>query len=530
MLHELDFSKLTLEQKLGLLLIGGGPSTMTDDPENLQDCLELIRRHALGAMWVKPAVGSRYKEQIAAIREAADYPILIFTDAENGMPPYLIGCHGAIGYTDSEEMAYAFGRVTGLRAREDGYNIVCNPLLDMTTKNVPCGGTVRSLGGDKYKTTRLAAAIARGMHDVGILTVGKHYLNVPIDVDTHMAEGASNFTKEELNDYYLYPYFQLIKQGLLDGIMTDHSKLMVIDDQYPTSLSKKSTDILRHQGYDGLYVTDALSMMGVVAKFGVDGSRSLSVAGGNDLALVWTPIKPSFESLKKGFESGIITEQRLDEAVNRVLAAQHKAMEMSKTMPAPLCQTDIDNIAAINRKCIAAITDDICLPSLDLAHRHLFILLTEGDVDLDKAHAFGEDTFSDEWYRPMELAEHIKMRFPNAEIYAINQFPTASQNYQALQRSISYDDVVFITFCKSEAYIGRETYTTRFLSLIEAMQVTERVSAVVHFGNPFLLEELPHVPRILNGSQAFDCTLNAIDILAGLYSADGKIPYDIKLK
>lgn len=32
MLHELDFSKLTLEQKLGLLLIGGGPSTMTDDP------------------------------------------------------------------------------------------------------------------------------------------------------------------------------------------------------------------------------------------------------------------------------------------------------------------------------------------------------------------------------------------------------------------------------------------------------------------------------------------------------------------
>ncbi len=171
-MKELVFEELTLEQKLGLVLIGGGPASMTADSENFEHCLSLIRRRALGAMWITPDSSSDpdFMAHIAAVREAADYPILIFTDAENGMAPYLIGRHSAIGYTDSEELAYAFGRVTALRAREEGYHIVCDPLLDMTTQNVPCGGTVRSLGGNKDRVSRLAAAIARGMRDSGILT------------------------------------------------------------------------------------------------------------------------------------------------------------------------------------------------------------------------------------------------------------------------------------------------------------------------------------------------------------------------
>ncbi|MBQ8552189.1 MAG: hypothetical protein IJ428_05175 [Clostridia bacterium] len=54
--------------------------------------------------------------------------------------------------------------------------------------------------------------------------------------------------------------------------------------------------------------------------------------------------------------------------------------------------------------------------------------------------------------------------------------------------------------------------------------------AVVHFGNPFVLEDFEHIPRVLIGTGSYDCTLCAIDVLAGKYPARGVMTYDVKLK
>ena len=103
-----------------------------------------------------------------------------------------------------------------------------------------------------------------------------------------MAETSSEATVEELLDYNLYPYKYLIDRGLLDGVMTEHTRFSSIDNVYPASLSKPVIDIIRDRlNFDGFCVTDALTMMGVVTKFGYDNSKGLSIAAGNDLALVW---------------------------------------------------------------------------------------------------------------------------------------------------------------------------------------------------------------------------------------------------
>lgn len=521
-IKELKFEDLTLDQKLGMVLIGGGGDDSLNE-KNFENCLALIRKRALGAIWIGP----NHQDLIDRVKEVADYPILVFTDAENGMPGHFIGRHVALGYADDDRLAYLFGKVTGVIAKKMGYTNVCNPLLDMTTTNVPCGGTVRSLGGDKERVSTLAAAIAEGMHDAGIMTVGKHYPSVKDKVDTHMAEGKSMLTEEELLDYNLYPYLQLMKKGLLDGIMTGHSKLPKIDDEYPASLSAKVTDVLRRQGFDGLMLTDALSMMGVVAKFGESGCRGLAIKGGNDLALVWKPIAPSYESMKEAYEKGVITPERLDEAVRRVLEAQHRSMEEPRC--AEITPEEWEEYNTINSRSIAAITDPGLSTSIDPEGRHFFVILTEGDVRLEESK-ITVDTFSNKWYNPAAIAGRIKERFPHSGVMTINQFPSSGNNYDVLETNVHYDDVVFITFCESQAYIGRETYTTRFLSLIEALQITNRVTALVHFGNPFLLEELPHVPRILNGCLSFDCTMDAIDMLSGIGTPSGNIPYRIILK
>ena len=153
-MKELKFEELTIRQKLGMTITAclNGKDRPEEDNEFVYD---LIRNHSLGSVWIQQGRGE-YEKYLKKIREIADYPILIITDAESGIGDYQIGRHNAIGTTGSEAHAYAFGKVVGVKARKMGYNVVCNPVLDMRE------GSIRSLGIDKNMVTKLAMAEAKG--------------------------------------------------------------------------------------------------------------------------------------------------------------------------------------------------------------------------------------------------------------------------------------------------------------------------------------------------------------------------------
>ena len=46
--------------------------------------VELIKNHSLGGVWSNPQIPD-LEETMKKIKEAADYPVLIFTDAESGL-------------------------------------------------------------------------------------------------------------------------------------------------------------------------------------------------------------------------------------------------------------------------------------------------------------------------------------------------------------------------------------------------------------------------------------------------------------
>ena len=310
-LTELKFEELTLEQKLGLTINMALHGRDVDD----EYVFAQIKKRAVGSVWIQQGIGN-FKERIAKVREIADYPILIITDGESGVGDFLVGKHNAIGTTGSNKHAYAFGKAVGVTARKLGYNVVCDPVVDMKD------GSMRSMGTDKEKVTELAVAIAKGMHDGGVLTVGKHYPGGKYtnSVDSHMAESTALDTADELMDYALYPYIKLWNEGLLDGIMTKHQRFVNIDDKYPASLSKTVIDILRNKGYDGFAITDALCMMSIRAKFGDVEAKGLALNAGNDILLPYFPNnEQQFNEYMEAYKSGLISNEALDAAVKRVL-------------------------------------------------------------------------------------------------------------------------------------------------------------------------------------------------------------------
>ena len=515
----LDINELTLKQKLGMLdALFLSPIYSEEEKEY---AFRLIRRRELGAIWIQQNVPGAY-ELVKKVREIADYPILIITDAESGMDEYTIGCVNSIGRTGSEKHAYAFGKALGVTARKRGYSVVCCPIIDSRQN-----GSSRQLGSGVSEVARLGAAIAKGMQDGGILTVAKHYPSGdnPKNVDSHMTEGYSEQTREELLRTGLFPYLELMKEDLIDGIMTGHHRFVNIDDTRPASLSKPVIDIIRELGFDGFLITDSLGMRGVAGRFGRTLPISMCIQAGNDLALSCKPdIKFKHEAIISGYEQGIFDEERLNDAVRHVLASQEKSQREPKytdTTPEEKALVEEIDVAAIYEKCDTGIPKNISKDG-----KHLFALMTRNENAIGNDGKVEVDTFSSTWQNVVAITERIKELFPNSEVMAFHQFPNNIQMCNILSYAVDYDDVIFITFTEAIAYTGPEHLTRRTECLISAAQATGAVSALIHFGNPCVLENLPHIPRVIIGALSERSNIGCIDVLAGRLEANGVLTYD----
>ncbi len=523
----LKLEELSVEQKLGLATISFNWKASIK-PENMEYLAELVKNRALGGVWMTPLYGEN-APYIDHLKELADYPLLVFTDAERGLGEYSIGGHNTIGVTDSEELAYTFGKITAARAAEMSYNVICNPILDMSDENCIAGGTMRGFGSDKDRVTALAAAEAQGMHDGGCLTIGKHYpgrskgSNIA-RVDSHMGGITSSSTKEELLDYALYPYMELDKKGLLDGVMLGHTTFVNIDPEYPVSLSKHGIQILREQGFEGLAITDSLTMMAVVAKYGHKNSVGYSVGNANAMALPWQEDHSKvMQWMRECYDEGIITDEALDATVKQVIAMQEKVLALPKNVKPT--EEEFKKFHRLNTDSVYARVDDGLPTALDRNGKYYFVILTE----VGKHENVSVVTFKDQWYNPVAIKERLEKEFPNSKAGLLSEFPTSGEIQAFLEDSLDHE-TVFVTFCMTQAYVGVEKFAPRIISLMDAMQTANRISTIVHFGNPFLLEDLPHIPRVLVGTISAKGVDATLDVLLGEYPAKGRMTYSVKLQ
>ena len=93
------------------------------------------------------------------------------------------------------------------------------------------------------------------------------------------------------------------------------------EDLLPATLSKElMTDLLRGKlGFNGVVVTDASHMLGLTGAMKRSKLLPTSIAAGCDLFLFFNDPDEDFASMMDGYKEGIITEERLQEALERIL-------------------------------------------------------------------------------------------------------------------------------------------------------------------------------------------------------------------
>lgn len=513
---QLDLKDMTLEQKLGFVMCARVVYGMPD-PDFV---LEMVRKRAVGCIQIP----TQDREFVEKVRACADYPILIINDAEQGFPASKLPKvqQMTLAATADEEAVRAFAKGIVHDAQETGFNAAWGPLLDVLRCDGPCK-VHRVFSDDPQVVTRYAEIMNEVMVQNHFLGTGKHYPGQGgMVMDTHVGEDRIDVSRDELLEFDLKPYLQLMEKGLLRAIMTTHSTFPQIDPVYPASLSKKVIDVIREKGFDGLCFTDSFAMMSILQQYGEENIYGMALAAGNDLILpnFRGSHRKALEMLRKNFEDGMFSQERLDEAVRRVLEAQ--VFVAGQDGICEFTPQDRKVLEGVAQTCITAVTDPGVASALSDQQR-LFVVMTGMDFEE------GAEVATGIWYDPGRVAKAVEQNFPGSQVHFFPEFPTSKDVERMLVQATKYREVVFVTFCTTSPYIGTDGLTRRAEAAINSLIDARKMAAVVHFGNPLAVENLHHVPRMFFGYMMQQSQFSAMEALAGKFVPTGKLPFQVVL-
>lgn len=328
-------SKMSLEDKIGQMILAGiSGTTMDTNAKNLVN-----QFHVGGIIFYKdnfetPAQAIQLVNQMKA-ENSSNLPLFLSTDQEGGTVTRLPGGltnfppNKQIGKINNPEFSYKVGTLLGRELKEFGLNLDFAPVLDINSNpNNPVIGA-RSFGNNAEIVSELGIQTMKGIQSQNVIPTIKHFPgHGDTSVDSHLELPIVNKSLEELKKLELIPFERGIAHGA-DIVMVAHILLPQLDKNNPASMSKAvMTDLLRKQlGFKGVIITDDMTMGAITEHFDIGKAAVESVKAGSDIILVghdYNKVVKIISSLKTAVQNGEISQQRLNESIERIIQLKKK--------------------------------------------------------------------------------------------------------------------------------------------------------------------------------------------------------------
>jgi len=279
------FESMTLQEKIGQMFVVAAASCFDKNEETLSSALfkspykmdpeyirYLIQNHHIGGLiFLYQSTPEKQIDFTNEYQRLSKYPLLIAQDCEWGLSMRLDDTisfprNMTLGTLTNRHLIYEVGKEIGKQCKAIGVHLNCAPVVDVNNNpNNPVINT-RSFGSDKETVAECATLMMHGMQDAGILTCAKHFPgHGDTSTDSHLTLPVINHSKERLHNLELYPFKELIKEGV-DTVMMAHLNVLAFDASgISSSLSKNIvTNILQKElGFNGLVLTDGLGMQAI---------------------------------------------------------------------------------------------------------------------------------------------------------------------------------------------------------------------------------------------------------------------------
>ena len=328
-----DIKDLTLEEKLGQLLVIGFHETVLTDEVKF-----LIRQYKFGnfILFARNIVDLPQLEKLTRdIHEEVMNSIgimpFIGIDQEGGTVVRIM--HKSTFYPGSMTLAATdlsnaeiVGHMMGKHLISLGINMNFAPVLDINNnpKNPIIG--IRSYSDKPEIVSKYGIELIKGMQ-------GKHFPgHGDVEIDSHLGLPILPFDKERLYNMELKPFIEAIKNGV-QNIMAAHIIFQEVDKKNPATVSKDILEgMLRDElNYEGLITSDCMEMNAISETITTPIGVLRGIQAGNDLVLVSHTRQRQIDSintLKVSTGNKFITKEQIDEKIERILKYRNEVFSI----------------------------------------------------------------------------------------------------------------------------------------------------------------------------------------------------------
>ena len=235
--------------------------------------------------------------------------------------------------TGDPEQAYRLGKVSCAEGQAVGCNYAFAPVIDIDRNYHNPNTNVRTYGNDPEMVKKCGLAYMRGAKECGSAVSIKHFPGDGVDeTDQHVLTSVNSLSCEEWDATYGEIYRTLIDEGALT-VMAGHIAMPAYQKKFnpdhpdklmPATLSPELLQgLLRGKlGFNGMIISDASPMVGFLCAMDRRQSVPYAIEAGCDMLLFNKDYEEDLGYMKAGYEQGILSEKRLEEAVTRILAAK----------------------------------------------------------------------------------------------------------------------------------------------------------------------------------------------------------------
>ena len=449
--------------------------------------------------------------------EISGLPAFISIDQEGGMVAraYSGATHfpSAMSLTAADALPFmeTIGTYVGRELRALGININHAPVADVNNNpGNPVIGT-RSFSDDPKVVAKMVNAYVKGLQSAGVIANAKHFPgHGDTYIDSHLALPMIEHDLDRLERIELFPFIQAISAGI-DSIMTAHIIFKAIDHRRPATLSSEVLDgmLRRKLGFEGLIVTDSMSMEAIGKHFTTERGCVMAVAAGADLLCIAAGAEVQarcYNAVLAAVKSGEIPLERIDEAINRIQLYKNK---YNIQTPEPLeFYEEHERLA-----------DEMSRKSLTLVKSGLFPLDGKKFFTISTP-PFRANIADDTLVKLVTLAEKLGKASGNA-FAEIPVNPGETDISKIMEVTADYEVIVFASYNAGQ-------FTSQ-IKLFNTLKDAGKKILLVTLRSPYDFMLMPDADACLAAYEYTNRSVNHVtDAILGKFTPTGKLPVMLK--
>lgn len=539
---EQTIENMTLDEKIGQLFL---PINFIEEEQPLR---EFVRKFQPGGALNRPALGVMNQMRHRIMQEESKIPMFIPANIESGgngvaVEGTAFGNPLQVAATGDTKYAYELGKIAGKEGRAVGVNYAFAPIIDIDYNTLNPITNTRTFGNDPEVVYEMASAYIDGLMEDGkdMCYSVKHFPGDGVDNrDQHLHTTYNTLSVEEWENTYGKNYRRLFEKGATT-VMVGHIGLpeyvKEINPQAtkkeilaPGSLSKEIvTGLLRERmGFNGMIITDSTSMNGFYAHMSRRLAVPTAIANGCDMFLFNYCLEEDFEFMKQGIEDGILTMERVDEALSRIIGLK-TAMGLVEKQKENTLVPGEEALQVLGNEEFQKLAKECAQQSVTLVkdEEHLLPITPETHKRLI-VYVMGD---REDFYGNQKVSSRFMQRLKDQGFevdtfdYSVH-FPDPNETMQSFIDK--YDAAIYVL---SEGTSSNQTTVRLSWNLPLANDapwfVNDLPTIAISFANPYHLRDMPEIGTYINAYTTNDFNVDAVvEKLMGKSEFTGKNPVD----